>query len=521
MDGLMKTFEDFIAQIPQLLLALLVLIIGFIVAAIVSRGVKKALEKMELSRRLFGKKDSDTPPSFSVERVVGKIIYWLIVIIAFVWFLNMLNIDMLAEPLSNMLSSITSAIPAIVKAGIILLVAYVIATVLKKLIEGAGGKMSGMMVKSKVADDEESAQKGVNTLAQIVFYLILLLALPAVLGALNIDSLSGSISSMIESILTFIPKLVAAAITLLIGWFVAKIVRDIVTKFLQSIGTDRVSEKMNLSSSMKGTSLSQIIGTVVFVLILIPVVISALETLDLEGISAPAIAMLNTVLEMIPQIIVAALLIMVGVVIGGWLKDVVANLLERVGFNSLMSKMGLGGAEENRSIPKLSEIGGYIVQIFVIFLFAVEALQVIQLEFLVDLATGVVSYLPSVFAAIVILGIGMWLADAASRFVKSAVRTPGGESNILASVAKYAILAFALFMALDQLGVADSIINTAFMLILGALALAFGLAFGLGGRDKAAEYLEKADRKMEKVSVEKDSKPEEPGEPGPGPNDLP
>ncbi|RWZ50137.1 hypothetical protein EQV77_17840 [Halobacillus fulvus] len=503
MNDLNQMFGGMLEQLPQIVLAFVVLILGFIIAALVGRGVRKALEKMKLSDKVLGeKKDPDEPRSLELEKIIGKVVYWLIVIAAFVWFLNMLNIDMLAEPLSNMLSSVTGAIPAIIKAGIILLVAYVIAITLKKLIEGAGGKMSSVMVKSKVADDESSAQKGVDTLAQIVFYLVLLLALPAVLGALNIESLSGSFSSMIESILTFIPKLVAAAITLLIGWFVAKIVRDILTKFLQSIGTDRAAEKMKLSSALKGTSLSEIIGTIVFVLILIPVVISALETLNLEGISAPAIAMLNNVLEMLPQIAVAVLLVIVGIVIGGWLKGIVTNLLERLGFNSLMSKMGLGHTEGNRNVPTLSEIGGYVVQVFVIFLFVVEALQVVQLEFLVELATGVVSYLPSVFAAIVILGVGMWLADAAYRFVKSAVRTPGGDSNVLASVAKYAILAFALFMALDQLGVADSIINTAFMLILGALALAFGLAFGLGGREKAAEYLEKADNKMENMNVE-------------------
>ncbi|WP_079479670.1 mechanosensitive ion channel [Halobacillus salinus] len=512
MNDLTQTFEGVLEQLPQIVLAFIVLILGFIIAAIVGRGVRKALEKMKLSDRILGEKNTDAPRSLKLETIIGKIVYWLIVIAAFVWFLNMLNIDMLAEPLSNMLSSVTGAIPALIKAGIILLVAYVIAIVLKKLIEGAGGKISGVLVKAKVADDETSAQKSVHTLAQIVFYLVLLFAVPAVLSALSIQNLSASFSSMIESILTFIPKLVAAAITLLIGWLVAKIVRDILTKFLQSIGTDRVADKLKLSSALKGTSLSHVIGTIAFILILIPAVISALETLALEGISQPAIGMLNEVLAMLPQIAVAALLIIVGIVLGGWLKGMVMNLLQRLGVNGLMRKMGLGQAEERSDVPSLAAIGGYVAQVFVIFLFTIEALQVINLEFLVDLATGVVAYLPSVFAAIVILGVGLWLADTARRFVASAVRTPGGNSNVLASIAKYAILAFALFMALDQLGVADSIINTAFMLILGALALAFGLAFGLGGREKAAEYLEKADKKMETMNVETSSDNQDPSD---------
>ncbi|SIS48018.1 mechanosensitive ion channel [Salimicrobium flavidum] len=503
MNNWTDQFAGVIEQIPQILLAFLVLILGFIIAAIVARGVRKGLEKTKLDDKLFGQEDGKK--KFDSEKIISKIVYYLIVIIAFIWFFNMLNIDMLAEPLSEMLSTITAAFPAILKAALILLVAYVIAIVLKKLIESVGGKSSGMLVKAKAAEDEASARKAVDTLAQIVFYLVLLFALPAVLGALNIESLSQTFTSMLENILNFIPNLIAAALILLIGWFVAKIVRDILTKFLQSIGTDRAAERMNLSKTLKGTSFSEIIGTIVFVLILIPVVISALETLSIEGISDPAISMLNDILSMLPQIAVAVLLILVGVVLGGWAKRIVTGMLERVGFNSLMHKMGLGQAERRTDVPSLSEIAGYVVQIFIIFLFTVEALQVIQLEFLVDLATGVAGYLPAVFAAVVILGIGMWLGEAASRFVKSAIRTPGGDSNVLAAIAKYAILGFALFMALDQLGVADSIINSAFILILGGLALAFGLSFGLGGREKAAKYLEKMDRKMNEMEVEKKS----------------
>ncbi|MGY4691759.1 mechanosensitive ion channel [Salibacterium sp. K-3] len=515
MNNYGQTFESVVAQLPQFILAFVVLILGFIIAGLVSRGVRKALERMNISEKLFPSNDSDDLENqdkskpIHIERIIGRLVYWLIVIAAFVWFLNMLNIDMLADPLSNMLSLVTGAIPDIITAGIILLGAYIIAIVLKKLIEGAGGKLSGLLVKAKAADDESSAKKAVDTLAQIVFYLVLLFALPAVLGALNIESLSTSFTSMIESVLTFLPKLVAAAITLLIGWLIAKVVRDILTKFLESVGTDRAADKLNLSSVLKETSFSRIIGTIAFILVLIPAVISALETLALNGISEPAVAMLNDVLAMLPQIAIAVLLIITGFVVGSWLKGTVTNLLQRLGFNALMSRMGLGQTEEKSGIPTLSEIGGYVVQIVVIFLFTVEALQVVQLEFLVDLASGIVSYLPSVFAAVIILGFGLWLADAAYRFVKSTVRTPGGDSNILASAAKYAIIAFALFMALDQLGVADSIINTAFMLILGALALAFGLAFGLGGREKAAEYLEKADNKMGQMNVNKPSDSDE------------
>ncbi|QGS69087.1 hypothetical protein CV093_14055 [Oceanobacillus sp. 143] len=83
----------------------------------------------------------------------------------------------------------------------------------------------------------------------------------------------------------------------------------------------------------------------------------------------------------------------------------------------------------------------------------------------------------------------------------------GPSANVLASFAKYAIIALSVFMALTQLGIAPSIVNAAFILILGGLSLAFGLAFGLGGKDFAAKYLRKFEHTIDETSV-KEKKPE-------------
>ena len=94
-----------------------------------------------------------------------------------------------------------------------------------------------------------------------------------------------------------------------------------------------------------------------------------------------------------------------------------------------------------------------------------------------------------VLSAVVILAVGFCLANLSERFVGSVMTKQSGAPHVLRYVAKYAILAFAFFMALSQLGIAPAIINAAFILILGGVALAFGLAFGLGGREHASRYL--------------------------------
>lgn len=135
------------------------------------------------------------------------------------------------------------------------------------------------------------------------------------------------------------------------------------------------------------------------------------------------------------------------------------------------------------------------MKIVIVLLFTVEALQLVGLDFLVTLASAVLAYLPMLFAALVILGVGLYVGNLAERIVKNVVKK--SYARTLAVVAKYGIFAVSIFMTLDQLGVAHSIVNAAFILLLGGLALAFGLSFGLGGKDFAAKYLRKLDNKLD------------------------
>ena len=223
------------------------------------------------------------------------------------------------------------------------------------------------------------------------------------------DGLSGPFEGMLASFFTFIPKLISAVLVFAIGWFVAKLVRNLLEKLLHSAGLDRLADKWKLSSFVEGTSLSKIVGILAFVLIMIPVSITALEILDLEGISGPAIAMLNDVMTMLPKIFVAIVLVLVGIVAAKWVKDVVVSLLEKLGVNSIFGKMGFQSA--NGAAPSFATLIGTIVQVIIILLFVVEALQLLELDFMVTLATGIFAYLPSVVAAIIILAVGFWLAS--------------------------------------------------------------------------------------------------------------
>ncbi|MDN4606210.1 mechanosensitive ion channel [Sporosarcina highlanderae] len=492
-------FTNMLSYLPELILGLIVLLIGFFIAKAVENAVSKRLKKSRVNERLDVKDGK-----WNIEKIISKVVFFGILLLAFLLFFNIMNASMIASPFMTMYSGIGGAVLSILKAGLILLLAWVLALIVKKVILAIGVKMKLNKYVSKVgaSPDEVDKSKWVETAANIAFYVVLLLFVPAVLHALGLSGISGPFEGMLASFMNFIPKIVGAALIFAVGWVVAKIIRTIVTKLLESVGVDRFSHKLKLSSGQgKVTSISGVVGTIVFVLIMLPVTISALEVLDLEGISQPAIAMLNDIMTMLPKIAVAIVLVLVGIYLAKWIKGIVVSLLENLGINSIFGKMGV---RSGASTPSFSQIIGTIVQVIVILLFVVEALQLLNLTFMVTLATGIFAYLPMVVAAVVILAIGFWLANLAEKFVGSILTTKSGSPHVLRYVAKYAILAFAFFMALSQLGIAPAIINAAFILILGGVALAFGLAFGLGGREHASRYLTKMEGSLQEADVSKE-----------------
>ena len=483
-------------QIPRLLIALLVLLIGWLIAKGIGKAVTSLLKKTSFDDKLFS--NLGNSKKYSSETIIGKIVYYTLLVVVFIIFFNMLNLSLIAQPLVYMMSTMTGAIPNILKAALILLFAWVVASLLRLLFKKGAAmlQLESRLVKWKMAENQVEAHYSVERIAQGVFYFVLLLFLPGVLGALQIEGISGPFTHALTSMLAFIPKLFAAALIVLIGWLIAKLVRDILTNFLKSLGADHIGQRYGIIKDKEDTNLSSIIGNIVFIFILIPTIITALEKLDLKGISEPAIAMLNHILTLIPNMVVAIILMLVGIWLGKWIEKMVVQMLWRLRFDSIFHQIGIGSLTPEKPKFTLSQIVGLLVKIVIVLLFAVEALQIVHLDFLVTLATGVIAYLPMLLAAILILGVGLYVGHLLERILQNVIKN--NYSRTLAAIAKYTIFAITVFMALDQLGVAHSIVNAAFILVLGGLALAFGLAFGLGGKSFAAKYLEKLDDKLDK-----------------------
>lgn len=475
-------------SLPNLVFALVILTGGWLVALIIAAGVRKLLEKTDIDNRIVEKMGSDKKP-FTVqpEIIVSKFVFYILMVFVLVAFFQQLGLTIITEPLNAFLNQLFAFAPNVLGGVVLLLVAWIVASVVRFLISKALGATDWDDKLSASAGLEEEGKIPMSeTLANVVYWFIFLLFLPAILGAFQLEGILGPIQGMLDTMLGYIPNLLGAGIILLIGWFVAKIIRQVVTGLLTAAGTDKLGERVGLTADKKDQSLSGIIGLVVYALILIPVIIASLDALQIEAISAPATTMLSTLLTAIPAVFGAMVILGIAYMIGKLVGGLVTNVLTGVGFNKVLSWIGLGGEpEEGKLTP--SEVVGYLVMLGFMLFAVIEAAEMMSFSIVAELVTAFFGFAMQVILGVVVFGLALYLANLAYKAVSSLA---GSQSPILAQAARIAIIVLGAAMALRQMGIANDIINMAFGLLLGAIAVAVALAFGLGSREIAARQVE-------------------------------
>jgi hypothetical protein len=476
------------AYIPNLVGALLVLILGWLIALVASSIVRGALRRTNLDNRLANwitgeEKAEDT----AVEEWVTKGVFYLIMLFVLVAFFQVLGLTLITDPLNRLLAQVFEFAPRLLGAGLLLLLAWAVATGLRLLITRA---LSAVKLDERLGGpaglEEEQRVPLTKSLGDAVYWLVFLLFLPAVLSALDLQGLLLPVQGMVNEVLGFLPNLFAAGLILTVGWFLARIVQQIVTNLLAAVGVDRLSERVGLAQVLGKQALSGLLGLVVYVLILIPVLIAALNSLALEAITQPASNMLNAILGAFPDIFAAALVLIVAYVVGRVVAGLITNLLTGVGFNAVLARLGLG-KEPGEGERTPSEIVGYLVLVAVMLFASIEAANLLGFALLAELVSEFTIFAGQVILGLVIFAIGLYLANLVAGVVQDSGVT---QASLLAMAARVSIMVLAGAMALRQMGLANEVINLAFGLLLGAVAVAVALAFGLGGREAAARELD-------------------------------
>ena len=476
-------FQPFLEGGLDFLIALVIFVVGYFVARILSGIVRRLLKKTDIDNRFSeALTDPGEKPSFQIEDVVAKTVFWIAMLFVFVAALDRLGLSGISAPISSFLNQLTSDyLPRLGGAVILLLVAWVVATLLRFLVQ-KGFAMAKFDEKVAEFSGEEEAEVSFGeSLATALFWFVFLLFLPAVLNALGVSSLADPIQGIFDQALAYVPNILGAAMLMLIGWFVARIIRKVVTNLLAALGVDKYGKRAGMDDDR---ALSAVVGNVLYIFILLTVIVSALDQLNIAAISGPATAMLNTIINIIPLLLGATIVLVVAYAIGKFVSNLVGDLLSNIGFDKLPEKLGLSWSGE-RSLSSL--VASLTLTIIMVFA-ATSAAEILGSVFLVGLLNTFIAYLWKVILAMIILALGLYFANLAK---KAIVSTETTNANMLGSLARIAIIIFSFTMGLRELGIADDIVNMAFGFTLGAIAIAAALAFGLGSREAAGREVER------------------------------
>jgi mechanosensitive ion channel-like protein len=197
------------------------------------------------------------------------------------------------------------------------------------------------------------------------------------------------------------------------------------------------------------------------------------------------------ILTFIPRIVGFIVILVVGLIIATLVSKALTLVLRKVGFDRMANRIGLTRFEQRMNV-KLDPAGvlGKIVYWFILLIFLIPAADALGVPAVSNILNSLVAYIPNVFVAILVLFLGSLAGTFVADIVRGTVATAKiGNPNVFASIARWAVIGFAALIALEQLQIAPALINELFGAVVAAVAIAFALAFGLGGQDAARRWL--------------------------------
>lgn len=375
---------------------------------------------------------------------------------------------------------LTTGAWAVIRAVLLLIVAFLCAKIVKSLVNKALSKTKLGAGDSGSDTASEGRGKTVDFLGRLMYLLVFLLFVPGIFDSLGLGEMSAPILNLLNTMWGYLPNVLAAVIVLWVGFFIAKLVRELLVPVFGKLKVNRLQEKAGLDVT-DSAKLSNTLAYIVYVLVLIPVVITALQVLNVQAISAPAVKMLDVIFAFIPNILAALMIIVIGCTIAKFAGGIVESLIASAGLDAKLSNL------LDSKAPQfiLSRVIGRTVSTVMVIFFIVESFSVLHLQVVTDIGSAIIGYLPYVLAAVLIL-MACYVVNA---IIQKALRK--GEHTGAALVSKCAIYTIGVFMVLNELGIAGEIVNTAFILIVAALAVAFAISFGIGGREFAGRMLKR------------------------------
>jgi hypothetical protein len=342
-------------------------------------------------------------------------------------------------------------------------------------------------------------------LGQLAYWLVLLAGLIAALTVLGLTSVVTPLNALLYEVVSYIPDIIGAVVIFFVGLVVATLARRVVEAALNAAHVDRWLEEAGLSRMTGASGLAKTFGTLVFVLIIIPVTIAALQELGIAAISDPAVAVLSTVLSALPRVLAAAIVLAIAFVIGRWVAGLLEQILPSFGFDRSLQALGIGAQPlandtlDGEAPPEArgltpSKVVARLALVAIMLFSAVEAARLLAFAVVAVMLTEVLELAGHVLFGGVIITLGVLIANFLAAMIN---RSTGRTDGFASTIVWWATVALATAMGLRFMGIADEIVILAFGLVLGSAAVAAALAFGIGGRQTAARLLEQWTRDAE------------------------
>ncbi len=479
------------SNVLVLIKAIVILAAGWLIAIYVSGLVSRLIRASSLEQKLNRcLPEGSAMPASKLDKYIGRAVYILILLFAILGCLTALDLSQAAAPIQKFFDMITAYAANLIGAAVLIFIAWLCATLAKYLV-GTAMKTLSIDQKASSSLDMKEGRPVSATAAEIIYWVVLLFFLPAILRALKIDGITEPIQQMFTKLLDYVPNLIGAGAILFIGLIAAKIVRKTVSGLVVASGLDGLGEKAGVSKMFGNQGLSGMIGIVAYVLIAIPVLISSLNALKIESLSDSVSGLFSKILNTTGDLLGAALLLFIAVMVGHFVAGLVAQLLENFGFNKLLGHLGVKKDENNvGALP--SALVGKIVFIAIILHAAIAVCNILKFPELAALLQTFLVFGGNIVVGLIVLLIGVWLANFAADSLK------GKCNKLVATIVKVCVLIFTGAIAIHNMEIGGPIVQTAFTLLLGAVCVAIALAFGLGGREFAARKYEEWSKQIDK-----------------------
>lgn len=384
---------------------------------------------------------------------------------------------------------LTNGYSEILTSLLILGAAFLISGLVKFLSKKGLSKIKFLHSLEPIEENRGEKESIINIISNLLYLLVFLMFMPEVLGRLGLESIISPINKVIEGVSLYIPNIIVAGIVLIVGVFIAKIVRQLLVPILDKLKVNKLQEKAGIIVG-ENERLSYVIAYIIYVLIIIPIIIAVLSILRIDAISTPAMNVLTIIFNFIPYLIFSVIIITFGVLIANFISGVIAKI---VGVSGIDNKIS-GYLPKNSILHNinLSKVIGGITKFIVILLFSVEALNVLNLEVLSGIGETIIIYIPTIVTAVLLCILGLIVAEVVEKLLFE------NASKGIITLVKGIIYVVVSFMILNHLGVAKVIVNSSFIMIVGALAISSAISFGIGGVTFASNMLKKLEDNIDK-----------------------